>query len=78
MTTVDLREIQRDVVGYLHRAAAGESLLVTESQKPLVQIGPVPTVSAVRCPGLAAGLFTVPDDFNDPLPEDILRDFEGG
>ena len=27
--------------------------------------------------GLAAGEFTVPEDFDDPLPEDILRDFEG-
>ena len=27
--------------------------------------------------GLAAGEFTVPDDFDDPLPEEILRLFEG-
>lgn len=27
--------------------------------------------------GLAAGEFVVPDDFDDPLPEEILRDFEG-
>lgn len=26
--------------------------------------------------GLAAGTFVVPDDFDDPLPEDVLRDFE--
>ena len=27
--------------------------------------------------GLAKGEFKVPDDFNAPLPEDVLRDFEG-
>ncbi|HEY9807698.1 MAG TPA: DUF2281 domain-containing protein [Halomicronema sp.] len=27
--------------------------------------------------GLAAGEFTVPPDFNDPLPEEIFQDFEG-
>lgn len=27
--------------------------------------------------GLAAGEFVVPDDFDDPLPVEILRDFEG-
>ncbi len=27
--------------------------------------------------GLAKGLFTVPDDFNDPLPDDVLNAFEG-
>lgn len=26
--------------------------------------------------GLCAGKFTVPPDFNDSLPEDILQDFE--
>jgi hypothetical protein len=28
--------------------------------------------------GLCVGQFTVPDNFNDPLPEEILREFEGG
>jgi hypothetical protein len=27
--------------------------------------------------GLAKGEFTVPADFNAPLPEDVLRGFEG-
>jgi hypothetical protein len=27
--------------------------------------------------GLAAGEFTVPDDFDEPLPDDILADFYG-
>ena len=27
--------------------------------------------------GLAKGQFTVPDDFNAPLPEEVLRAFEG-
>lgn len=31
----------------------------------------------LRPSALCAGDFTVPSDFNAPLPEDILRDFEG-
>lgn len=31
----------------------------------------------LRPVGLAAGEFTVPDDFDDPLPEEIIRGFEG-
>jgi hypothetical protein len=27
--------------------------------------------------GLARGQFAVPDDFNSPLPEEVLRGFEG-
>ena len=33
--------------------------------------------SQPRPAGLARGQFIVPDDFNAPLPEDILRAFEG-
>jgi hypothetical protein len=28
--------------------------------------------------GLAKGEFTVPADFNSPLPPEVTRDFEGG
>lgn len=31
----------------------------------------------IRPFGLCAGEFSVPSDFNQPLPEEILRDFEG-
>ena len=36
------------------------------------------TTSRDRILGQDEGLFTVPEDFNDPLPEDILSAFEGG
>ncbi len=47
---------------------AGESVEVTIRTPRLTQRRPF---------GLCAGEFVVPDDFDDPLPEDILRDFEG-
>ncbi|ABW28800.1 type II toxin-antitoxin system Phd/YefM family antitoxin [Acaryochloris marina] len=30
-----------------------------------------------RRPGIDEGQFVVPDNFNDPLPDEILRAFEG-
>ena len=36
--------------------------------------GPLP---GARPFALAAGAFVVPDDFDAPLPEDVLREFEG-
>ena len=36
-----------------------------------------PPPSRPRPIGLAKGQFSVPDDFNAPLPEDVLRTFEG-
>jgi antitoxin (DNA-binding transcriptional repressor) of toxin-antitoxin stability system len=80
MVTVNIDDIQRDLVGYLHRVQAGESLLVLEANLPLAEIKPVSEfivgVGEPRPFGLCAGEFVVPDDFNAPLSEDILQDFE--
>jgi hypothetical protein len=35
------------------------------------------TVHGLRPFGLCAGEFVVPDDFDAPLPEEVLQDFEG-
>lgn len=82
MTTITVDDIQRDVAGYLSRVRAGESLLVMDDDRPIAETRPVmPDDSKKNRPlrqfGLAAGEFVVPDDFDDPLPEEILRDFEG-
>ena len=82
MVTINIDEIQRDLVGYLHRVQAGETLLVVEANQPLAQIQPIKNIPAgfgePRPFGLCAGDFVVPDDFDSPLPEDILQDFERG
>ena len=82
MTTITVADIERDVAGYLGRIRAGESLLVMENDRPIAETKPLlPDESRKNRPprrfGLAAGEFVVPDDFDDPLPEEILRDFEG-
>ena len=78
MTQVTLDEIQKDVSGYIHRVEAGETLVVMDSNRPVAEIRPVETPAKTPRPiGLAAGEFVVPDEFFDPLPEDILKGFEG-
>lgn len=80
MVTISIDDIQRDLTGYLHRVQAGETLLVLEADQPLAEIKPVgefPTgIGEPRPFGLCAGEFVVPDDFDAPLPEEILQDFE--
>ena len=82
MTTITVDDIERDVAGYLGRVRAGESLLVMEADRPIAEVRSVvpaedAALPALRPSGLAEGEFVVPDDFDDPLPEDILRIFEG-
>jgi hypothetical protein len=53
----------------------GETL--PEEASGLLTILNPPPLSQPRPIGLAKGQFTVPDDFNAPLPEDVLQTFEG-
>jgi antitoxin (DNA-binding transcriptional repressor) of toxin-antitoxin stability system len=78
MTFISAQDVERDPHGFLQRVEAGETLVVTREQHPVAEIKPMPrTPRETRPIGLAAGEFVVPDDFDAPLPEDILRDFEG-
>src|SRR5205807_5041198 len=78
MSTISVQDIQRDLLAFLRRVEAGESFLVVKGEHPLAEVRPVPAPGTQPRPfGLCAGRFTVPADFDRPLPEEILREFEG-
>jgi antitoxin (DNA-binding transcriptional repressor) of toxin-antitoxin stability system len=78
MTTINLDDIQRDLKGYLQRVSAGETLLILQGDTPIAELKPVtPALQQLRPFGLCAGEFTVPPDFDTPLPDEILAEFEG-
>ena len=73
MTRVRVEDIQGDLLGYLRRVEAGETLVILRADRPVAEIKPV--ARSPRPYGLCAGEFTVPDDFDMPLPEDVSRPF---
>ena len=78
MAQVNIEDIQRNPSTYLQRVEAGETLLIVRAGKPVAEVKPVVArIDALRPSGLCAGDFTVPDDFDAPLPDDILDAFEG-
>jgi prevent-host-death family protein len=78
MSTVSLQELQQNPGALLDRVAAGEHLVVVRGGRPVAELRPVPATQPGPRPfGLCVGAFTVPDDFDAPLPEEILRAFEG-
>ncbi len=55
-----------------------ESISLDTSHRALVTIlDEIPTEIAMRPSGLCSGEFVVPEDFDDPLPAEILATFEG-
>ena len=77
MSNVTVDEIQRDPLRYLQRVEAGEVLVIIRSNKPIAELRPIASSKQLRPFGLCGGEFTVPDDFDTPLPEDLLSAFEG-
>ncbi len=79
MVTINLDEIRRDPSSYLRRVEAGETFLVVKGNRPIAEIKPASdaVTKHLRPSGLCAGEFTVPDDFDEPLPEEMLRGFKG-
>ena len=59
------------------RVSAKGPEALPEKASGLLTIFCAPPLSQPRPIGLAKGQFTVPDDFNAPLPEDVLQTFEG-
>ncbi len=78
MVRVSVEEIQQEFPAYLQRVEDGETLIIERAGEPVAEVKPVVAPAETPRPfGLCAGEFTVPDDFDAPLPEDILKAFEG-
>jgi len=76
--TISIQEIQKHPHEFLRRVEAGEALIVVRDNRPVAEIKPILATSDQPRPvGLCAGQFFVPADFDAPLPEEILREFEG-
>jgi antitoxin (DNA-binding transcriptional repressor) of toxin-antitoxin stability system len=72
-----LEEVEKGAAEYLHRVIDGETVVVYREGRPVAEIRPVAETETLRPVGLAAGEFVVTDDFDDPLPDDLLDAFEG-
>jgi antitoxin (DNA-binding transcriptional repressor) of toxin-antitoxin stability system len=77
MSTISVQEIERDPNAFLSRVEAGESFVVVRGEKQLAEVHPFKDgVTQPRPYGLCAGHFSVPDNFDAPLPEEIRQEFE--
>lgn len=70
-----MHEAKTTLSELLRRVAAGEQVTITRSGEPVAMIVPIQR-QAPRVLGRDRGLFEVPDDFDAPLPDDVLAAFE--
>jgi prevent-host-death family protein len=78
MKRVNTHEAKTQLSRLLRRVAAGEEITIANRGVPVARLVPVPPKKAQRILGIFRGEFSVPDDFDSPLPETLLQEFEGG
>ena len=59
-------------------ASQGETVIIAKAGRPLAKLGPVETTLRPVRFGLMKGSIRIGRDFDAPLPESVLREFEGG
>lgn len=74
---INIHEAKTHLSKLLIQVAKGEEIVIAKAGTPVARLVPFELPALPRKPGSAAGQIWMSADFDDPLPEDILADFEG-
>lgn len=75
--TVNVYEAKTHFSKLLARVMVGEEIIIAKSGKPVARLVPIKKEIVPRTPGSAKGQVIIADDFDDPLPEELLDAFSG-
>ena len=76
MDTVNIYQAKTTLSKLVERAAAGEDVIIARGGKPVARLTQlVPAKRKIRF-GLLKGKVTVAKDFDAPLPQEVLAEFE--
>lgn len=77
MRTVNIHAAKTHLSRLVEAAAAGEEIVIARAGKPVAKLVAVEAMPRKRRLGGLAGKYTVPPDFDAPLPDAVLDAFEG-
>ena len=59
----------------IERVLLGEEITIAKAGRPVARLVPIAPSTKPRAPGSAKGEFVVPENFNTPLPDSMLKNF---
>ena len=77
METVNIHQAKTQLSRLIERVGAGEEIVIAKGGKPVARLGPLAHGSKPRAPGALKGRIRIAEDFDSPLPDDLLDLFEG-
>jgi antitoxin (DNA-binding transcriptional repressor) of toxin-antitoxin stability system len=72
---VGVHEAKTHLSRLIEDVAAGEEVVITRRGEAVASLGPPPKPAPLRF-GIDEGRFVVPEDFDAPLPDGLLAEFE--
>jgi prevent-host-death family protein len=77
MRMVNIHTAKTHLSRLVNEVAAGEEIIIAKAGKPVARLLPFEPRRQPREPGLMKGQIWIADDFEDPLPEEIMAAFRG-
>ncbi len=78
MLKINIHQAKTQLSRYVEEAARGKEIIIAKAGKPVARIVPLVAVKAPRKLGLLDKKARIPDDFNEPLSDEVLAGFLGG
>lgn len=76
MEAVNIHEAKTHFSKLVDRVMQGEEIMVSKAGKPVIKLVPLTNKRKITF-GLLKGKIEIAEDFDDPLPDDVLSSFEG-
>ncbi len=77
LETVNVHAAKTHLSRLLERVMNGEEIVIARAGKPVARLVPIEAPARDRVAGTARGEIRMSDDFDAPLPDDVLDAFEG-
>ena len=74
---INIHDAKTHHYSIVDRVAAGAEVVTAQSGKTMARLSPIEGVPKKKKLGMLNGKITVPEDFNAPLEESVVGDFEG-
>jgi len=77
MLTVNIHDAKTQFSRLVDAAAGGEEIIIAKAGKPTARLVAMERMKVTRRFGALKGQIRIADDFDAPLPDDVLDSFEG-
>jgi prevent-host-death family protein len=77
MKKVNIYEAKTRLSQLVAEAASGRDVIIARAGVPAARLTQIEKAPRKRRLGILDGRFRIPEDFNRPLPDELLRSFEG-